>query len=295
MTILDPKGTSVKDDTIMTKISDGVDQSDYYQIYEGSWSYPVSAVVGNYTVTVRVVDNNGKYRQSLSGFYTPFIEEESFVFNIGIVEYYDPKFLITDDLDEPLPEAQFYLTWANGTKEAYPQYTSINGFFNLTNIALGDYGFTILWKDQIVKETFVHVNSSNIYTIKTNVFKLTVKVLDSNRIPVYGSYVITETESGVGYGLDISDRSGEASFRLPAGQYLIVAHYTTDYWLTMIQTTGENPVNVVKSGFEEVILSDYPPAIWTTLGFILVLSSIIIAIVTIIVLLMYFKRINLRR
>ena len=48
---------------------------------------------------------------------------------------------LTDDIDDPLPNAQVYLTWANGTKETYPRYTSSNGFINLTDVPLGDYSF----------------------------------------------------------------------------------------------------------------------------------------------------------
>jgi hypothetical protein len=295
MTILDPKGTAVLDNVGMSRISGGFGQSDYGQIFEASWSYPVSAVVGNYTVKVIVVDNNGNYQRSLTGSFSPFIEEETFVFNVGIVEYYDPIFLVTDDVDDPLPNAQVYLTWANGTKETYPRYTSSDGFINLTDAPLGDYSLTILWKDRIVKETIVHVDSSSVYTIKTQVYKLSVKVLDANGAPVYGSYVIAETPSGVGYGLDISDKTGVAFFRLPSGDYVIVAHYTTDYWLTMVQTKGETSVNLSESGFNEVVLSSFPPAIWTTLGFILVISSIVLVIAATLILYLYFKRMNLRR
>jgi hypothetical protein len=295
MTILDPKGTAVIDNLVMSPVSSGFSQSDYSQIFEASWSYPVSAVVGNYTVRVMVVDNNGNYRQSLTGSFSPFIEEETFVFNVGIVEYYDPMFRVTDDVDDPLPNAQVYLTWANGTKEEYPRYTSSSGFINLTNIPLGDYSFTILWKDKIVDETVVHVDSSSIYPIRTEVYKLTVRVLDANGVPVYGSYVIAETLSGVGYGLDISDKTGVASFKLPSGDYLVAAHYTTDYWLTMVQSKGETSVTVSESGSSEVILSSFPPAIWTTFGFILLVSSIAIVVTAIVIFYLYIKRINPRR
>ena len=295
MTIIDPTGTAVRNNVVMSRVSGGFGQSDYSQIFETSWSYPVSAVVGNYSVTVMVVDNNGNYQQSRTGSFSPYIEEETFVFNVGIVEYYDPMFLVTDDIDDPLPNAQVYLTLANGTKETYPRYTSSNGFINLTDVPLGDYSLTILWKDRIVKETMVHVDSSNIFPIKTQVYKLTVKVLDTNGVPVYGSYVIAETPSGVGYGLDLSDKAGVASFRLPSGDYVIVAHYTTDYWLTMVQTKGDTSVTVSESGSSEVVLSNFPPAIWTTFGFILVVSSISIVVAAIIIAYLYFKRINPRR
>jgi hypothetical protein len=295
LTILDPTGSAVVNNVVMSKVSGGVNQYDYSQIFEASWSYPVSAVVGNYTAKVMIVDNNGDYQRSLTGSFYPFAEEETFVFNVGIVEYFDPMFLITDDLDEALPNAQVYLTWANGTKEEYPRYTSSNGFVNLTDVPLGDYGFTILWKDRIVKETTIHVESSNIYPIKTQVYRLTVKVLDTNGIPVYGSYVVAETVSGVGYGLDVSDKLGVASFSLPSGDYVIVAHYTTDYWLTMVQTKGETSVSVVESGLNQVVLSDFPPAIWTTFGFILAISGIAIVVVAIVILFLYFRKINSRR
>ena len=295
LTILDPTGSAVVDNIVMSLISGGVGQSDYSQIFEASWSYPVSAVVGNYTAKVMVVDNNGEYKRSISGSFSPFVEEETFVFNVGIVEYFDPIFLVTDDLDEELPNAQIYLTWANGTKEEYPRYTSSNGFINLTDVPLGDYGFTILWKDRIVKETVVHVNSSSIYPIKTEVYRLTVKVLDVNGIPVYGSYVVAETLSGVGYGLDVSNRSGFASFSLSSGDYVLVAHYTTDYWLTMVQTEGHASVSVSESGSSQVVLSNFPPAIWTTFGFILAISSIAIVVVTIAILFLYFRKINSRK
>lgn len=294
LTILDPTGFAVLNNVFMSKVSGGFDQS-YSQIFEASWSYPVTAVVGNYTITIMVVDNNGDYMRSLTGSFSPFVEEEIFVFNIGIVEYFDPMFLVTDDLDEALPNAQVYLTWANGTKEVYPRYTSSNGFVNLTEVPQGDYGFTILWKDRIVRETILHVNSSNVYPIKTQVYRLTVKVLDASVIPVSGSYVVAETLSGVGYGLDVSDRLGFASFSLPSGDYLIVAHYTTDYWLTMVQTKGEASVSVSESGSNQVVLSNFPPAIWTTFGFILAISSIAIVVVTIVILFLYFRKMNSKR
>lgn len=71
-----------------------------------NWSYPTTALLGNYTVIVSVIDNNGYYHYNETGTYVPFIEEETHIFTMGIIVYYDPAFLITDDADEPLPNAQ---------------------------------------------------------------------------------------------------------------------------------------------------------------------------------------------
>jgi len=277
MTIIDPTGKAVQDNIDMSRQSVGLWQFDYSHIFEATWSYQPSAVIGNYTVMVSVIDNNGDHQQTLTGSFNPFIEEETYVFNIGIVEYYDPAFLVTDDTGDPLPDAQVYLTWANGTKETYPRYTSSTGFINLAHVPVGDYAFTVLWKDKIVQQKTIHVDSSSVYTIETQVYKLTIKVFDKNRLPVNGAYVIAETDSGVGYGLDISDATGIASFRLPSGDYEIEAHYTTNYWLTTVKTKGSVPVSVTESTSEDVILTEYPPDIWTTMGFILAISSISIA------------------
>lgn len=277
MTIIDPTGKAVQDNIDMSRQSVGLWQFDYSHIFEATWSYQPSAVIGNYTVMVSVIDNNGDHQQTLTGSFNPFIEQETHVFNIGIVEYYDPAFLVTDDTGDPLPDAQVYLTWANGTKETYPRYTSSTGFINLTHVPVGDYAFTVLWKDKIVQQKTIHVDSSSVYTIETQVYKLIITVFDKNRLPVNGAYVIAETDSGVGYGLDISDATGIASFRLPSGDYEIEAHYTTNYWLTTVKTKGSVPVSVTESTSEVVILTEYPPDIWTTMGFILAISSISIA------------------
>ncbi len=295
MTINDPTGKAVQDNIEMSLISGELRESEYSHIYESTWSYEPTAVVGNYTVTVSVIDNNGKHQQVLTGSFSPFIEEETYVFNIGIVEYYDPAFLVTDDIGDPLPNAQVYLTWANGTEEKYPRYTSSNGFTNLTHVPVGDYGLTLLWKDKIVGEETIHVDSTDVYTIRTEVYRINMNVLDKNGNPIHGAYVIAETVSGVGYGLDISDSNGMASFRLPSGDYEFEAHYTTSYWLSTIRTKGNTSVSVVESSTEVVVLTGFPPAIWTTIGFILAISSIAIALTAISIYFLVYRGMHQRK
>ena len=295
MTINDPTGKEVQDNIEMSRVSGGLWESQYSHIFEATYSYEPTAVVGNYTVTVSVIDNNGNHQQYITGSFSPFIEEDKFVFNIGIVEYYDPAFLLTDDLGDPLPNAQVYLTWANGTEEKYPRYTSATGFVNLTHVPVGDYGLTILWKDKIVGEETIHVDSTDVYTIRTQVYRIIVNVLDKNGNPVHGAYVIAETVSGVGYGLDISDANGMASFRLPSGDYQIEAHYTTTYWLTNIKTKGSASVTVVESSTEVVVLENFPPAIWTTIGFILAISSVAIVATAIAIYFLVYRGMHQRR
>jgi hypothetical protein len=279
MTIVDPEGNLVIDNEDMTRASDGLWFIKYSNVYEMNWSYPTTASLGNYTVIVSVIDNNGLYHYNETGTYNPFIEEETHTFTMGIIVYYDPAFLITDDVGEPLPNAQVYITWRNGTTDALPRYTTTNGFINLTQVPAGNYGFTVLWKDLIVKQITIHVDSNGPYTIKTQVFQLTVNVFRNDGSPIHGAYVIVYTQSGIGYGLGMTDSTGKAIFKLPSGTYRIEAYYATDYWLTTIKSSAIEQATVSASTSKNLILKDYPPAIWSTTGFWILTITIMIAIV----------------
>ena len=275
VTIFDPAGTSVIDNTDMARVSDGQWLINYEHIFEANWSYPTTAVLGNYTIIVSVIDNNGYNQYNDTGSFAPFVEEEIHIFTVGIVVYYDPVFLITDDVNAPLPNAQVYVTWLNGTKDALPRYTTTDGSLNLTQVQMGNYGLTILWKDQVVSQTIVHVDSNGPYTVKTQVYQLTVQVFGNDGNPIHGAYVIVYTQSGVGYGLDTANSTGKALFKLPSGTYKIDAHYTSDYWLTVVRSSATEPVSVTSSGSKNIILRDFPPSIWSTTGFWLLLALIV--------------------
>jgi hypothetical protein len=290
-TIIDPTGNAVIDNTDMIRVSDGQWEVNYAHIYEINWTYPANATLGDYTVIVTVVDNNGYYHNIESASYSPFIEETTKIFTIGIITYYDPSFQIVDDLNDPLPIAQVYITWPNGTTDTTPKYTSTEGFINLTRIvATSNIGFTILWKDIIVQKTTVQVTSNGPYTIKTRVYQLTVKVNANNGIPVDGAYVIVCTQSGVGYGLDITNTTGQAIFKLPAATYRIDVHYVSDYWLTVVKSDASDTVEVTASTTKTIVLAGFPPAIWSTIGFLLLLLAVIILALATLAAFMLFRR-----
>ncbi len=275
MTLTDPAGNSIIDNAEMTRTSDGQWRVNYMHQYEATWSYPKTAQLGNYTVTVSVIDNNGYYSSLASGSFGQFIEFNDHVFSIGILTYYDPAFHIVDDIDAPLPSAQVYITWPNGTMDNLPRYTDDNGFINLTHVLPANYGFTILWKDIVVRQTSIYVDSDGPYTIKTEVYQLTVNVLGNNRGTVNGAYVIVYAESGVGYGLDITDTSGRATFKLPTGTYMIEAHFSSEYWLRVVATKATEPTFTLNTSMSKtMILEEFPPPIWATTGFWLIVAMV---------------------
>jgi hypothetical protein len=273
MTILDPTGNPVVDNADMKPVPDVQWGADYAHLYEANWTYPSTAQLGNYTAKVSVIDNNGYYYGLSSGSFAPFIEGNDRVFSIGIIAYYDPAFHIVDNVDASLPNAQVFVTWPNGTMDALPRYTSVNGFINLTNLLPANYGFTILWKDEVIKQIIVYVDSDGPYTIKTDVYQLTVTVLSSNAATVHGAYVIVYTQNGVGLGLDTTDAAGLAVFKLPKGSYNIEVHFSAEYWLKVVTTSVvEQGIDVNASTSKTIVLSEFPPPIWTTTGFWLLLA-----------------------
>jgi len=127
----------------------------------------------------------------------------------------------------------------------------------------------------VVQQTTVHVDSNGPYTIKTQVYHLTVQVFGNNGMPIHGAYVIAYTQSGVGYGLDTTNATGRALFRLPSGTYRIEAYYASDYWLMVVKTSTAESVSVTASTSKNIILADFPPAIWSTTGFWLLITLVI--------------------
>ena len=289
MSILDPAGNPVVEDSDMSRTSNGQWETAYSHIFEANYTYPSTAQRGTYTVIVTVTDNNGYFKNLDTGTFEPFTEQFTHTFSIGVIRYYNPAFQIVDDVGDPLPNAQVYIDWPNGTRDTLPRYTSVNGFINFTGLPTATYGFTILWKDALVKETSVDVDSDGLYVIRTDVYQLTVEALGSDGNTISGAYVIAYAPSGVGYGLSITDESGQAVFKLPKGTYDIEAHYSGAYWLSGITATA-NKTDVIldSSKTETVSMVDFPPPIWATIGFWLVLIPIL-AIVAIIIYILILK------
>jgi hypothetical protein len=286
MTIYDPAYNPVVDNLEMARKSDEPISTSFSHIYEANWSYPLTAQLGNYTVKVSVIDNNGYYHDIDTGFHTPFIEHATHIFTIGIIVYHNPTFRILDDVNDPLPKAQVYVTWLNGSRDVLPRYTSVNGSLTLTHLLSGNYGFTIIWKDVVVKQTEVYVNSDGPYKINAEVYQVTINVFDNNQVPIHGAYVIVYTQARSGIGLDTTNLDGQAVFKLPAGEYDIEAKYSAEYWLKVVTTDEiEENVSVVASLSKTLVLEEFPPPIWTTNGFWLIIILASIAILGVVLLL----------
>jgi len=230
------------------------------QIVGGTYNFTViwQGVVVNSTLNFSVVANT------------------TVVLNCGV---YDPSFLFVDDVDGPLPEAQVFIESPNGTTNILPLYTTLNGLINLTQAPAGDYGFTLYWKGVKVLQETQSVNSDGPYTIKCEVYQLTVEVLGNDGTWVRGAYVIIYTEAGIVYDFKMTDATGKAISKLPVGVYRIEVQYSATYWFTGVTANATEPLKEVTSSSSVTItLTDFPPSIWTTVGFWLLIAFIIVAV-----------------
>jgi hypothetical protein len=285
ITITDPEGTRVVDNDDMARLENVQWQTSYSNVYELKWLYPSTAAIGNYSIVITVIDNNGYNAQQETGKYDPFIEQNQANFNIGVIAYYNPVIVIVDDNGNPLPGAAVYVTWRNGTVEQAPHVSDQNGTIKLVNAPEGQYGFVVYYKNQIVQQTTVRISSNGPYTIKTLVYQLDVQVLDNGKNPVGNAFIVIYTPLGDGVAINITDNAGYAVVRLPAGTYTIEAYYTADYWLTPAKTNATAQVTISQSTQQQVVLAEYPPAIWTTYGFWLLVAAIITIAVAVVLLL----------
>jgi len=204
----------------------------------------------------------------------PVVDDTTLVLNCRV---YDPTFIFVDDVDDPLPEAQVFVESPNGTTSIQPLYTTMDGFVNLTQAPAGDYGFTLYWKGVKVLQETQNVISDGPYTIECEVYQLTVDVSGSDGTAVHGAYVIVYTEAGLVYDFGMTDADGEALFKLPVGFYRIEVQYSTTYWLTAVAASASEPLQeVTSSGSVTVTLTDFPPAIWATVGFWILIALIIV-------------------
>jgi len=300
-TIFDPSGQPVLENVDMTRISDGLWLVHYLHTYEANWTYPETTILGNYTAEVSVVDNNGYYHFLEYGTFSPYIEYAIHIFNIGIVILYNPSFKVVDDVDITLLGAQVYIRLPNGTTNTLPLYTNNEGVINLQQVPSGNYTFTILWKDVIVQQTTQHVDSDGPYTIKCRVYQLTANVLGSNGSPVHGAYVVVYTQAGIVYDFKMTDSAGHGVFQLPSsdiqviGSYNITVYYSATYWLAAVTVEAtKSLVSLTSSDSVTITLTDFPPSIWMTPGF-WVIIALIIAVVLGIIGLLHKKGILFRR
>lgn len=134
----------------------------------------------------------------------------------------------------------------------------------------GNYTAKVSWQNVKVFSETINVNGTQpTVTLNTNVFYLTVQVLDGFRSPLKGVF-ITVTKDETTVGAADTNATGKAEFRLATGTYTVEASFKTTYHLTTYQDVETTTVNLESDKKTEIIFKSFPLPFYTTVLFYLI-------------------------
>jgi|GEM_PF-2482745 len=147
-------------------------------------------------------------------------------YNLTAAIFY-PEFTILDEEDEPVDDANVYLTHPNGTDILPPYTTDEDGTFSLHRTAEGSYSLEIRWKGREVGRFEVELDWTSIdHTLHVDVYHLTVQVQDDAGQPVSDALVVFSYNDTFQTAESLmTDLDGEVETRLPGAEYLLEVYW----------------------------------------------------------------------
>jgi len=147
---------------------------------------------------------------------------------------------------------------------------------NSTSIRLpaGIYNISTFWEGKNVNSTTLNLTGNMDLRLNASVYYLTINVYDNNKKLLNGTEIfVEENGSIIAYSSEPS-----AIFKIPSGNYTIFVKFTTEYFLTPVSLHTEKNITL-NSNQEYNINMNYPPLIFETyLFYIIILFIIIIAV-----------------
>ena len=198
-------------------------------------------------------------------------------FTIRTAVYY-PQFNFVSNDGKPINRAMIFVTAPNGTNIRLPFLTNANGVITFPQHPAGEYGLLTFWEGVLVADAKVNVTSDGPYTIRTQIYTLTVNVTDNSHAPLQGTQIVISSPSGRVFDFGITGRTGLANFSLPADSYKISSYYSTSYWLNYIVNATNVDVPVKADSVISIALANVPPPIYLTIGFWLIVVPILLAV-----------------
>ncbi len=183
---------------------------------------------------------------------------------------YDPKFHALDDVNTGLPQAEIFIQSPNGTSAAYPFFTSLTGFLNLTESQAGGYHLIVLWKGIVVYNSTVNVASDGPFAFRTQVYQIKIIAQGQDGSKLQGALIAihSPTSAEIVYSFGLTDSTGTVIFRLPVGIYTVNGYYSTTYLLTAVTSPPVTQgITATSSHSETLTFNGVPPPITSTLAF----------------------------
>lgn len=210
---IDSKGRALPGAQII--ITQSASQLPGYTNSSGYWG-PVLLATGSFNVSVVW---EGVVVNSTSNFFVPFTNSTTLV--ILKCRVYDAVFTAVDSKGFPLASAPVSVTFANGSRTILPISTSASGSLNFNRIPYGTYSFQVYWQGILVDSSSVYVDSNAQFTLNSQVYYTSFKVVDDSGIPLKGAFIIV-AQPNVTSSLLTTNSSGSFDLnRIPVGSYEI--------------------------------------------------------------------------
>ncbi len=194
---------------------------------------------------------------------------------------FNQELVPVDSRGVPLEDASISVTAGGFTRVAS---TLTAGSVQL-RMPMGDYRIEVVWRGVLVFDAIVGVDGTVAsIQLDADVFYLQLAVKDASGAALAGAFV-TVLRNGETVAAGTTGEAGQAEFRLPMGTYQVQVSYRTTYLLTDVSTGAEASTDLVQDQPLEVTLSAFPPPIYATILFYVLIAVAAIAAALVYVLL----------
>ncbi len=197
---------------------------------------------------------------------------------------YSPIFQSYDAESQILPGVKFVFIHPNGDKLG-PYLTNETGSFVLNQVPVGIYELTASWRGVDVYHDFISVTASEVFTIITAVYELTVIVKSSDGNPIANVFISAENQKELVFDAGFTGPDGTINMFMPQGNYTINYRYITSVMGTLYDSGARSTTAYVPSEPITIIIDDFPILLTSTLQF---LFAVVYAITFAILLMLFY-------
>ncbi len=148
-------------------------------------------------------------------------------------------------------------------------------------LPLGDVSMEVVWKSTVVySRERLPVTKDATEEIEAWVYYITVQITDSKGVKLKGADVIV-AQDGVAAESLPTPKNGTVVFRLPLGSYWVNMSYTTTYYLTPIDVSKSERVDLANSSTTvlfDLTKDDYPIPFYKTNLFWVILAIVLLVL-----------------
>ena len=139
----------------------------------------------------------------------------------------------------------------------------------------GTLSLSVWWEGTLVFNGNFTINGNRTeVTVTTQVYYITLKAIDRNGNPIVGVY-LTLQKDGVAMGGGFTNQEGTCEFRLPVGNYTIIAKLKTTFFLTSVNFVEIEKFQTPSDTIVTVQFLEFPPPFTSTVLFYIILTLFI--------------------